>query len=67
MPVKFVQIFDKVEITLDASHIELPIVTQWTHLIKKISFYMCTTKIKLYRALIKSRKMFQMYKLFSTF
>ena len=59
--------FDKVEITLDASHIELPIVTQWTHLIKKKSFYMCTTKIKLYRALIKSRKMFQMYKLFSTF
>ena len=37
MPVKFFYIFDKVENTSLASHRGLPTVTQWTHLIKKIS------------------------------
>ena len=37
MPVKFFYIFDKVENTSIASHRGLPTVTQWTHLIKKIS------------------------------
>ena len=68
MPVKFFYIFDKVENTSIASHRGLR-----THLIKKISLgvyiyiYIHTTKIKLYRALIKSRKISQMQKLFSTF
>ena len=68
MPVKFFYIFDKVENTSIASHRGLR-----THLIKKISLgvyiyniyiyiyiYIHTTKIKLYRALIKSRKILQM-------
>ena len=67
MPVKFFYIFDKVENTSIASHRGLR-----THLIKKylqgyIYIYIHTTKIKLYRALIKSRKISQMQKLFSTF
>ena len=37
MPVKFFYIFDKVENTSLASHRGLQTVTQWTHLIKKIS------------------------------
>ena len=37
MPVKFFYIIDKVENTSIASHRGLPTVTQWTHLIKKIS------------------------------
>ena len=63
MPVKFFYIFDKVENTSIASHRGLR-----THLIKKISLgvyiyiyiYTHTTKIKQYRALIKSRKISQM-------
>ena len=65
MPVKFFYIFDKVENTSISSHRGLR-----THLIKKISLgvyiyiyiyiYIHTTKIKLYRALIKSRKISQM-------
>ena len=61
MPVKFFHIFDKVENTSIASHRGLR-----THLIKKISLGVCiyiythTTKIKQYRALIKSRKISQM-------
>ena len=60
MPVKFFYIFDKVENTSIASHRGLR-----THLIKKylqgyIYIYTRTTKIKQYRALIKSRKISQM-------
>ena len=60
MPVKFFYIFDKVENTSIASHRGLR-----THLIKKnisrgIYIYTHTTKIKQYRALIKSRKISQM-------
>ena len=64
MPVKFFYIFDKVENTSIASHGGLR-----THLIKKnisrgiyiyIYIYTHTTKIKQYRALIKSRKISQM-------
>ena len=62
MPVKFFYIFDKVENISIASHRGLR-----THLIKKnisrgiyIYIYIHTTKIKQYRALIKSRKISQM-------